>query len=94
MPTITKSGNGKYGFHKRLFFTARKTIVAALAGVGTEALGARTSALNGLWHPRITRQEVRSRMKNGGILLSFISANADWTKRATDFLEHNAWLAR
>ena len=63
-------------------------IVAALAGVGAGgAVGGITGALIGLGIPEHTAKRYEVRVKEGGILLSVHSDNADWTKRARELLE-------
>ena len=63
-------------------------IMAALAGVGAGgAVGGITGALIGLGIPEHVAKRYEVRVKEGGILLSVHSDNADWTKRAKDLLE-------
>jgi uncharacterized membrane protein YsdA (DUF1294 family) len=63
-------------------------IMAALAGVGVGgAVGGITGALIGMGIPEHEAKRYEVRVKEGGILLSVHSDNADWTKRAKDILE-------
>lgn len=63
-------------------------IMAALAGVGAGgAVGGVTGALIGLGIPEHAAKRYEVRVKEGGILLSVHSDNAEWTKRAKDLLE-------
>ena len=63
-------------------------IMAALAGVGAGgAVGGITGALIGMGIPEHAAKRYEIRVKEGGILLSVHSDNADWTKRAKDLLE-------
>jgi hypothetical protein len=63
-------------------------IVAALAGAGAVGtLGGVAGALVGMGIPEYEAKRYEGRVKNGGILLSVHSDNADWTKRAKEILE-------
>ena len=63
-------------------------IMAALAGVGAGgAVGGITGALIGMGIPEHAAKRYEVRVKEGGILLSVHSDNADWTKRAKKILE-------
>ena len=63
-------------------------IMAALAGIGAGgAVGGITGALIGMGIPEHAAKRYEVRVKEGGILLSVHSDNADWTKRAKDLLE-------
>jgi hypothetical protein len=63
-------------------------IMAALAGVGAGgAVGGITGALIGMGIPEHAAKRYEVRVKEGGILLSVHSDNADWTKRAREILE-------
>ena len=69
-------------------FVAAGPIMAALAGVGVGgAVGGITGALIGVGIPEHEAKRYEVRVKEGGILLSVHSDNADWTKRAKDILE-------
>jgi len=63
-------------------------IMAALAGVGVGgAAGGITGALIGLGIPEHEAKRYEVRVKEGGILLSVHSDNADWTTRAKGIME-------
>jgi Protein of unknown function (DUF3341) len=63
-------------------------IMAALAGVGAGgAVGGITGALIGMGIPEHAAKRYEVRVKEGGILLSVHSDNAEWTKRAKELLE-------
>jgi hypothetical protein len=63
-------------------------IVAALAGVGVGGtLGGVAGALVGLGIPEYEAKRYEGRVRDGGILLSVHSDNADWTKKAKAILE-------
>src|SRR3954469_19580242 len=63
-------------------------IVAALAGAGAGGvLGGIAGALVGLGIPEYEAKRYEGRIKNGGVLLSVHSDNADWTRRAKQILE-------
>jgi len=63
-------------------------IMAALAGVGAGgAVGGITGALIGMGIPEHADKRYEVRVKEGGILLSVHSDNAEWTKRAKELLE-------
>lgn len=63
-------------------------IVAALAGFGAGgAVGGITGALIGLGIPEHAAKRYEIRAKEGAILLSVHSDNAEWTKRAKELLE-------
>jgi hypothetical protein len=69
-------------------FVAAGPIMAALAGVGVGgAVGGITGALIGVGIPEHEAKRYEVRVKEGGILLSVHSDNADWTKRAKEILE-------
>jgi len=69
-------------------FIAAGPLMAALAGVGVGgAVGGITGALIGMGIPEHEAKRYEVRVKEGGILLSVHSDNADWTKRAKDILE-------
>jgi hypothetical protein len=69
-------------------FIAAGPIMAALAGMGAGgAVGGITGALIGWGVPEQAAKRYEVRVKEGGILLSVHSDNADWTKRAKDLLE-------
>ena len=69
-------------------FIAAGPIMAALAGVGVGgAVGGITGALIGMGIPEHEAKRYEVRVKEGGILLSVHSDNADWTKRAKEILE-------
>jgi hypothetical protein len=70
-----------------LFFAAGP-IMAALAGVGVGgAVGGMTGALIGMGISEHEAKRYEVRVKEGAILLSVHSDNADWTKRAKEILE-------
>jgi len=63
-------------------------IMAALAGIGVGGtVGGITGALIGMGIPEHEAKRYEVRVKEGGILLSVHSDNADWTKRAKDILQ-------
>ena len=69
-------------------FIAAGPIMAALAGMGVGgAAGGITGALIGLGISEHEAKRYEIRVKEGGILLSVHSDNADWTKRAKEILE-------
>ena len=69
-------------------FIAAGPLMAALAGIGVGgAAGGITGALIGLGIPEHEAKRYEIRVKEGGILLSVHSDNADWTKRAKEILE-------
>lgn len=69
-------------------FIAAGPIMAALAGMGVGgAAGGITGALIGLGIPEHEAKRYEIRVKEGGILLSVHSDNAEWTKRAKEILE-------
>jgi hypothetical protein len=69
-------------------FIAAGPIMAALAGLGAGgAVGGITGALIGWGIPEHEAKRYEVRVKEGGILLSVHSDNADWTKRAKEILE-------
>jgi hypothetical protein len=69
-------------------FIAAGPIMAALAGMGVGgAVGGITGALIGLGIPERQANHYEVRVKEGGILLSVHSDNADWAKRAKGILE-------
>ena len=69
-------------------FIAAGPIMAALAGMGAGgAVGGITGALIGWGVPEHAAKRYEVRVKEGGILLSVHSDNADWTKRAKKILE-------
>jgi hypothetical protein len=62
--------------------------MAALAGIGVGGtVGGITGALIGMGIPEHEAKRYEVRVKEGGILLSVHSDNADWTKRAKEILE-------
>jgi hypothetical protein len=64
-------------------FIAAGPIMAALAGMGVGGtVGGITGALIGWGIPEHKAKHYEVRVKEGGILLSVHSDNADWTKRA------------
>ena len=68
-------------------FIAAGPIMAALAGVGVGGtVGGITGALIGMGIPEHEAKRYEVRVKEGGILLSVHSDNADWTKRAKEIL--------
>ena len=69
-------------------FVAAGPIMAALAGVGVGGtVGGITGALIGMGIPEHEAKRYEVRVKEGGILLSVHSDNADWRKRAKEILE-------
>ena len=69
-------------------FIAAGPIMAALAGMGVgSAVGGITGALIGMGIPEHAAKRYEVRVKEGGILLSVHSDNADWTKRAKQTLQ-------
>ena len=69
-------------------FIAAGPLMAALAGVGLGgAAGGIAGALIGLGIPEHEAKRYEVRVKEGGILLSVHSDNADWTKRAKEIME-------
>lgn len=69
-------------------FVAAGPIMAALAGVGVGgAVGGIAGALIGMGISEQEAKRYEVRVKEGGILLSVHSDNADWTKRAKEILE-------
>jgi hypothetical protein len=69
-------------------FVAAGPLMAALAGVGVGgAVGGIAGALIGMGIPEHEAKRYEVRVKEGGILLSVHSDNAEWTKRAKDILE-------
>ena len=69
-------------------FIAAGPIMAALAGVGVGgAVGGITGALIGMGIPEHEAKRYEVRVKEGGILLSVHSDNANWTKRAKEIME-------
>ena len=69
-------------------FVAAGPIMAALAGVGVGgAVGGIAGALIGMGISEHEAKRYEVRVKEGGILLSVHSDNADWTKRAKEILE-------
>ena len=69
-------------------FIAAGPIMAALAGIGAGgAVGGIAGALIGMGIPEHKAQRYEVQVKEGGILLSVHSDNAEWTKRAKDILE-------
>jgi hypothetical protein len=63
-------------------------IVAALAGVGVGgAVGGVAGALIGMGIPEHDAKRYEVRVREGGILLSVHSDNADWTQRARDIMD-------
>jgi hypothetical protein len=69
-------------------FIAAGPIMAALAGMGVGgAVGGLAGALIGMEIPEYVAKRYEGRVKDGGILLSVHSDNADWTKRAKEVLQ-------
>ena len=69
-------------------FIAAGPIMAALAGAGVGgAVGGITGALVGMGIPEYEAKRYEGRVKDGGILLSVHSDNAEQTKRAKQILE-------
>ena len=69
-------------------FIAAGPIMAALAGMGVGgAVGGLAGALIGMGIPEYVAKRYEGRVKDGGILLSVHSDNADWTKRAKEVLQ-------
>jgi Protein of unknown function (DUF3341) len=69
-------------------FIAAGPIMAALAGAGVGgAVGGLTGALIGMGIPEYEAKRYEGRVKDGGLLLSVHSANADETRRAKAILE-------
>ncbi|MBI2818281.1 MAG: DUF3341 domain-containing protein [Acidobacteria bacterium] len=69
-------------------FIAAGPIMAALAGIGVGGtVGGIAGALIGMGIPEHKAKHYEVRVKEGGILLSVHSDNADWTKRAKEILE-------
>jgi hypothetical protein len=69
-------------------FIAAGPIMAALAGAGVGgAVGGLAGALVGMGIPEYEAKRYEGRIKNGGILLSVHSDNADWAARAKKVLE-------
>jgi hypothetical protein len=74
-------------------FVAAGPLMAALAGVGVGgAVGGIAGALIGMGIPEHQAKHYEVRVKEGGILLSVHSDNAEWTKRAKDILERTGAL--
>jgi hypothetical protein len=62
--------------------------MAALAGAGAGgAVGGITGALIGMGIPEYAAKRYEVQVKEGGILLSVHSDNAEWKKRAKEILE-------
>jgi hypothetical protein len=69
-------------------FIAAGPIMAALAGAGVGgAVGGLTGALIGMGIPEYEAKRYEGRVKDGGILLSVHSDDAEWTKKAKEVLE-------
>jgi hypothetical protein len=69
-------------------FIAAGPLMAALAGMGVGGVaGGITGVLIGMGIPEHEAKRYEVRVKEGGILLSVHSDNAEWTKRARDILE-------
>ena len=69
-------------------FIAAGPLMAALAGVGVGGtVGGIAGALIGMGIPEHEAKRYEVRVKEGGILLSVHSDNAEWTKRAKEVLE-------
>lgn len=70
-------------------FVAAGPIIAMLSGVGVGgALGGITGALVGMGIPEYEAKRYEGRIREGGILLSVHSDNADWTRRAKEVLQN------
>lgn len=69
-------------------FIAAGPIMGLLAGAGAGGvLGGLTGALIGMGIPEYEAKRYEGRIKEGGILLSVHSDNAEWSKRAKELLE-------
>ena len=69
-------------------FIAAGPIVSMLAGVGAGGvLGGVAGALVGMGIPEYEARRYEGRIKEGGILLSVHTDNADWKKRAVEILK-------
>jgi hypothetical protein len=69
-------------------FIAAGPIMAALAGAGVGgAVGGLTGALIGMGIPEYVAKRYEGRVKDGGILLSVHSDDAQWTKKAKEILQ-------
>jgi len=69
-------------------FIAAGPIMAALAGAGVGgAVGGLTGALIGMGIPEYVAKRYEGRVKDGGILLSVHSDDAQWTRKAKEVLE-------
>ena len=65
-------------------------IVAALAGLGVGgAVGGLAGALVGMGVPEYEAKRYEGRVRDGGILLSVHSDDAEWTKKAKEILERS-----
>jgi hypothetical protein len=74
-------------------FIAAGLIMAALAGAGVGgAVGGLTGALIGMGIPEYVAKRYEGRVKDGGILLSVHSDDAQWTKKAKEILEETRFL--
>jgi len=71
-------------------FIAAGPLMAALAGMGVGgAVGGIAGGLIGMGIPEHEAKRYEVRVKEGGILLSVHSDNAEWTKRARNILERS-----
>jgi hypothetical protein len=69
-------------------FIAAGPIVSLLAGLGAGGvIGGVTGALVGMGIPEYEAKRYEGRIKEGGILLSVHTDNADWKKRAMEILK-------
>jgi hypothetical protein len=71
-------------------FIAAGPIMAALAGAGVGgAMGGITGALVGMGIPEYEAKRYEGMVKEGGILMSIHSENAEWTKKGKKVLEQS-----
>jgi hypothetical protein len=70
-------------------FIAAGPILGLLGGLGAgAAVGGIAGALIGMGIPEYEAKRYEGRIREGGVLLSVHSDNADWTRRAKEVLEH------